>query len=117
MIKTTLFSLLITLAISLGFTQTTFGQSSGSAFVASNQQSQSLGEITINTPGEGYYLAAPGMTNDTVAIPDTAISVTINGQTVPQGTNAILQLLSGKFVMVMWPALNTIIVIDDGELG
>ena len=54
------------------------------------------------------------MSNDTAQIPDTATSVTINGQTVPQGTNAILQLTSGKFVAVLWPALNSIIIIDEG---
>ncbi len=96
--------------------QPTFAQASGSAFVALNQQSQSLGEITINTPSGDYYLAAPGNSNDTLAIADTATSVTINGQTVPQGRNAILQLVSGKFVAVLWPALNCIVVIDEDVL-
>jgi hypothetical protein len=114
--KTTLFSLVIVLALTLGFTQTTFAQSSGNAFMALNQQSQSLGEITINAPNGNYYMAVPGMSNDTLSMLDTAISVTINGQTVPQGTNAILQLVSGKFVAVLWPALNTVVIIDEGQL-
>jgi hypothetical protein len=114
MIKTTLFSLLLTLALSLGFTSNTFAQMSGSGFVVLNQQPESLGSITINTPSEDYYLTVPGMSNDTAQMSDTATSVTINGQTVPQGKNGILQLVSGQFVAVMWPALNSIIIIDEG---
>jgi hypothetical protein len=116
MMKTTLLSLLVTLALTLGFTNNTFAQTLGDPFVVLNEQSQSISSITINTPSGDYYLAAPGMSNDTAQISDTAISVTINGQTVPQGKNAILQLVNGQFVAVMWPALNSIIIIDEGGL-
>ena len=117
MTKTTLFSLLITLAVTFGFANQTFAQSSGKSFAASNQQSESLGQMTISSPSGDYYLTVPGMSNDTAQIPDTATSVTINGQMVPSGVKAIVQLQSGKFVMLLWPALNTITVIDTDVLG
>jgi hypothetical protein len=114
--KTTLFSLFITLVATLGFASNTFAQSSGNSFAIANQQSESLGEVTITAPSGDFYLSAPGNTNDTVAMADTATSVTIYGQTVPKGIMAVIQLHSGKFVAVLWPALNTIVVIDEDIL-
>lgn len=114
--KTTLLALVITLAATLGFVNSSFAQASGNTFQISNQQSQSLGEVTISTEGGNYYTTVPGNTNDTVAVADTAISITINGQTVPQGVKAIVTLTGGTQVAVMWVTPNYVVIIDEGAL-
>ena len=115
--KTALFSLLVTLALSFGFLNNTFAQSSGISFTVSNQQIAGLGSVTVSTPSGDYYLAVPGNSNDTVAISDTATSITINGQTVPQGVKAIVTLASGTQVAVLWISPCNVVVVDKGEIG
>ncbi len=115
--KKTLLTLIIAFVSVVGFTDRSLAQSSGYTFQVSNQQSESLGNITISTSAGDPYLSVPGNSNDTLPISDTANSVTINGQTVPQGVRAVLQLPSGKFVILMWTAQDAIVVIDDDILG
>ena len=84
-------------------------------FQISNQQADALGEVTISTSVGDYYLNVGSNETDFTQIGDTALSVTINGQTIPQGQKALIQLPSGEQVEVMWPAPNAIDVIDEGE--
>ncbi|GEM_PF-5020919 len=87
------------------------------SFQISNQQSDPLGQVTVSTQPQNYYVNVPGNSTDSVTIADPAISITINGQTVPVGTNAIVQLASGKMVEVMWTSTTSVTVIDQGVLG
>jgi hypothetical protein len=114
--KTTIFILAISLAATLGFANKTFAQAGGNSFQISNLQIDGLGTVTITAPSGNYYLSAPGLSSVSTPIPDTATSVTINGQTVQSGVKAIVQLTSGDFVMVLWTGTNAIAVIDEGEL-
>jgi hypothetical protein len=114
--KTTLLAVAITLTLATGFVNKTFAQSSGNLFSVSNQQSKSLGSITISASIGDDYLAVPGNSNDTVDIPDTATSIVIYGQVVPQGIQAFVTLPDGTIVAVMWVTPNSVIVVDRGEL-
>ncbi len=115
--KTTLFASFLTLATLFGFANTSFAQSSGNSFVVTNQQSESVGQITVTAPGGNYYLTLPGNASDTIALSDTAvISITINGQTVPEGMKAIVTLASGTQVGVIWITPNNVVVVDKGEI-
>jgi hypothetical protein len=116
--KTTLLALFITLVAAFGFSGHAFAQAPGGhSFVVSNMQAESLGEVTITAPSGDYYVTAPGMTNDTAAMTDSvATSVTINGQTVPQGVKAIVTMADGSLVAVLWLGQNEILVIDPDQL-
>ena len=114
--KTTLLLLAISLAATFGFANTSFAQSNGT-FTVVNQSTQNLGQVTINTPSGNYYVSAPAQSTDTVSISDTAVSVSINGQIAPIGQKAVVQVANGNFVIVMWTGSNTIVVIDENELG
>ncbi len=109
--KTTLLTLVITLAAALGFANRSAAATI--SFQISNQQAESLGQVTVSTAGGNYYVNVPGNSTDSVSISDTATSVTINGQTVPQGQKAIIQLPSGKAVEVLWTSPNSITVINE----
>ena len=115
--KTTLLILAISFAATLGFANKTFAQANGNSFQVSNQQAEGLGTVTITAPSGDYYLPVQGNSNASMPIPDTAISVTINGQVVPMGVQAIVTLASGKQVVVMPQGPNAIAVIDEGALG
>jgi hypothetical protein len=117
MMKTTLFSILVAIAMSFGFANKTFAQSSGISFTVSNQQITGLGTVTVATPSGDYYLAVLGMSSDTLATSDTATSITINGQTVPQGLKAIVTLASGTQVAVIWISPCNVVVVDEKEIG
>jgi hypothetical protein len=114
--KTTLLAVAITFSVAIGFVNETFAQSPGNLFSISNQQSKSLGSVTISAPSGDEYLAVPGNSNDTVDIPDTATSIAIYGQVVPQGIQAFVTLPDGTIVAVMWVTPNSVIVVDRGEL-
>jgi hypothetical protein len=115
--KTVFLILAISIASTFGFANTTFAQSSGNTFQVTNQSTQDLGLVTVTAPSGNYNLNVPAQSQESITIPDTAMSVTINGQTVPVGPKVVVQLQSGKFVIVMSPAPNMIVVIDQNELG
>ncbi len=85
-------------------------------FTISNQQSADAGMVTVNTPDNGYSVSAPGNSNVAVEIDYTAISVTINGYTVPQGARQVVILASGKALDVMWTSTNSIVIVDQGQI-
>ena len=116
--KTALLIFTLTLISALGFSNTGFAQSPVN-FIVSNQQSDALGTVAVNATNGTYYGTVPGNTTDTIVMsPDTlATSVTINGQTVPQGVKAIVTLATGKQVAVLWTSPNAIVTIDQEELG
>ncbi len=115
--KITIITLVIVLAVALGY-GSAFAQTSGQiAFVVSNQQAEGLGTVTVSTASNNYYLAVPGSSTDTVAIPDTATSITINGQTVPQGQQAYVTLPDQTVVAVMWETPCEAIVVDKDEIN
>ncbi len=116
--KSTLLALVVTLATTFGFEGRSFAQlSGGDSFIVSNQQSQSLGAMTITAPSDIFYATVTGMSTDTIAISDTVVlSITINNQVVPQGVKAIVTLPGDKQVAVLWPVPNEILVIDESQL-
>ncbi|MFI5201045.1 MAG: hypothetical protein ACHQNE_01490 [Candidatus Kapaibacterium sp.] len=114
--KTLVLTLALTLAVSLGFTKAGFATGS-IQFQISNQQADALGQVTVSTAGGDYYANVPGNSVVPVQIPDTAASVTINGQVVPQGQNATVTLATGKTVQVIWASANAIDIIDEGTIG
>ncbi|HEY3875801.1 MAG TPA: hypothetical protein VGM92_10010 [Candidatus Kapabacteria bacterium] len=116
--KTTLVTLILTL--SLGFASTSNAQLSGgsASFIISNQQSLALGTVTVTAPNGFYDASVPASANDTVVMTsDTvATSITINGQTVPEGIKAIVMLPGGAQIAVLWLNPLSIVVIDNSEL-
>ena len=114
--KTIALAIVIALAATLGFSNRAVADDP-ITFQVSNQQSDGLGQVTVSTQGGNYYVNVGGNETDTVGIASTATSVTINGQTVPQGVKAIIQLQSGKSVEVLWTSTNAIAVIDEGMPG
>jgi hypothetical protein len=82
-------------------------------FTVHNRQSESLGTVTVNCSGT-YYVTVAGSTNASVEIPDSAISITICGTTVPVGQRTLIHLASGKPVEVLWDGGP--IVIDPDEI-
>ena len=86
-------------------------------FQISNQQADPLGTVTVTSPGGNYYVSVAGIETDSVQITGTAISVTVNGQTIPQGQAAIIQLATGKQVEVLWTSQNAIDIINEGVPG
>jgi hypothetical protein len=111
--KTTFLTLVITLAVALGFIGTASAQTS---FTVSNQQFESLGTVTVTSPSGDYYLAVPGNSNDTVAIADTVTSITIYSQIVPQSVQAYVTLADGTVLAVMWVTPSSVIVVDRREI-
>ena len=81
-------------------------------FVVSNQQSEGLGQVTVSTDSGDNYLTVPGNSTDTVSISDTATSITICGQTVPQGQQAYVTLPNQTVVAVMWETQCEVVVVD-----
>jgi hypothetical protein len=90
--------------------------SAQTTFVVSNQQADGLGTVTVSTASGDNYLLVPGNSTDTVGISDTATSITIYGQTVPQGQQAYVTLPDQTVVAVMWETQCEVIIIDPDEL-
>jgi hypothetical protein len=113
--KLKLLTAIVAVAATLGFESMAFAQIS---FQISNQQSESLGQVTVTAASGGYYVNVDGNSTDTVNISDTVpvASVTIYGQVVPQGQNAIVTLPDQTIVAVMWQSPNAVIVLDKDEI-
>jgi hypothetical protein len=109
-------AILVAIIATLGFSEKAFSQTSGLTFQVSNKQSETLGTVTVSTTSGDYYVSAPGNSTDTVTISDTATSVTIYGQTVPQGQNADITLPDQTVVAVIWTSPCSIIVLDPDEI-
>jgi hypothetical protein len=114
--KTTLLVLVITMMAASGFENNTFAQTARGSFTVTNQQAEALGTVTITVPSGDYYLTVPGSTIDTIAIADTATSITINGQTVPRGEKALITLPDETIVAVVWGTPCNVIVFDGREI-
>jgi hypothetical protein len=116
--KTKLIALAMMLTATLGYEGKASAQASGQGltFQISNQQSESLGTVTVTSQDQGFYVAVPGTSFDSVDIDDTAISITIFGQTVPQGQQAYVTLPDGTIVAVLWETTSEVIVLDKDEI-
>ena len=90
--------------------------SAQTTFIVSNQQAKSLGQVTVSTASNHYYVTVPGSSTDTVTISDTATSITINGQAVPQGQQAYVTLPDQTVVAVMWETKCDVVVVDKDEI-
>ena len=71
-------------------------------FSSSNQSNQQL-NITLNTQSGAHIAVAlnSGQNLTTTIYGDPVVSITLNGQTDPAGTKAVMQGLNGT-VMVIW---------------
>ena len=115
--KTKLIAFAMMLTATLGYEGKASAQASqGLTFQISNQQSESLGAVTVTSQDQGFYVAVPGSSVDSVDIDDTAISITIFGQTVPQGQQAYVTLPDGTIVAVLWATTSEVIVLDKDEI-
>jgi hypothetical protein len=111
---TLLFAIVFMVAIIFGFS----GKASAQVtFVVSNQQPEGLGQVMISTDGGNNYLTVPGNTTDTVSIADTATSIMIFGQIVPQGQQAYITLPDQTVVAVMWETQCEVVVVDKDEIN
>ena len=82
------------------------------SFEIRNQQSHSCGQVTITSEeGDGYVIVDGNHTYDT-DIPSQALSITINGQTVPQGVKAYVTLPDGTTVGVIWTTPSIVAIVD-----
>jgi hypothetical protein len=111
--KITLLAIILMVAISFGYTAKASAQVT---FVVSNQQTESLGPVTVSTASGDNFLLVPGNSTDTVNISDTATSITINGQTIPQGQQAYVTLPDQTIVAVMWETQCEVVVVDKDEI-
>jgi hypothetical protein len=115
--KITIIALVVVVAIAFGYGTKAFAQASGQvAFVVSNQQTETLGQVTVSTSSGDNYLTVPGSSTDTVSISDTAISITIFGQVVPQGQQAYVTLPDQTVVAVLWETQCEVVVVDKDEI-
>jgi hypothetical protein len=97
----------------LGFAGKTFAQTGGQVtFIVSNQQSEALGSVTVSDSGGNSYVNVFGNSTDTVTISDTATSITIYSQTVPQGQGAYITLPDQTVLAVMWETPCEVVVVD-----
>jgi hypothetical protein len=103
------FAIIFMVAIIFGYSAKASAQVT---FVVSNQQSEGLGQVTVSTDSGDNYLTVPGNSTDTVSISDTATSITICGQTVPQGQQAYVTLPNQTVVAVMWETQCEVVVVD-----
>ncbi len=102
----------------LGFAGNAFAQTGGQVtFIISNQQLEGLGAVTVSDSGGNSYLNVDGNSSDTAAISDTATSITIFGQTVPQGQQAYVTLPDQTVVGVMWETPCEVVVVDKDEIN
>ena len=85
------------------------------SFEIQNQQSHSCGTITVTADeGDTYVDVTNEQTYDT-DIPSQALSITINGQRIPQGVKAYITLPDGTTVAVLWTT-PSIVAIEDTDV-
>ncbi len=115
--KTTMKTLVVLIMVvlaSMGYIGKVSAQAS---FVVSNQQAEALGAVTVSTVSGNSYLPVNGNSTDTDAISGTAISITIFGQTVPQGQQAYVTLPDQTVVVVTWQTPSEVVVVDKDEIN
>jgi hypothetical protein len=116
--KTSIITLAIIVVVAFGYGSKALAQASGQVtFVVSNQQVETLGQVTVSTASGDNYLVVPGSSTDTVSITDTATSITIFGQIVPQGQQAYITLPDQTVVAVMWETQFEVVVVDKDEIN
>jgi hypothetical protein len=116
--KTITITLIAIIMGTLGFAGNAFAQTGGQVtFIISNQQSEGLGQVTVSDSGGNSYVNVFGNSSDTATISDTATSITIFGQTVPQGQQAYVTLPDQTVVAVMWESSSEVVVVDKDEIN
>ncbi len=116
--KKTIATLVVT-AATLGFGGNAFAQAQGQGgltFQISNQQSESLGQVTVSTVSGDAYVNVPDSSVDSVIISDTATSITICGQIVLQGQTTYVALPDQTIIGVVWQNPCQVIVLDRDEI-
>ena len=82
------------------------------SFEIQNQQSHSCGEVTITSAeGDTYVNVTNEQTYDS-DIPSQCLSITINGQTIPQGVKAYVTVPDGTTVGVLWTTPSIVAIVD-----
>ena len=115
--KKILFALITTVIVLIVTFGNQWNVSAQTTFVVSNQQAEGLGQVTVTTPSGDNYLTVPGNSTDTASISGTAMSITINGQTVPQGQQALVTLPDATVVGVKWDSTSEVVVLDKDEIN
>ncbi|MDP4200291.1 MAG: hypothetical protein Q8922_10305 [Bacteroidota bacterium] len=82
-------------------------------FTVQNQQTESLGTVTVSCVDGDFYVTVAGSSSASVDIPDSATSITICGTMVPVGQKTELHLASGKLVEVLWSGAAPTIIDPD----
>lgn len=104
--------LVLTLAVVALVGSPTSAHKATISFAINNQQSESLGTVTVSTLAGDAYVNVAAEANTSVDIASTATSVTINGQQVLQSVNASVTLPSSAVVFVYWTAPGIITILD-----
>jgi hypothetical protein len=82
------------------------------SFEIRNQTAHPCGQVTITADeGDTYVTVDANHTYDT-DIPSQALSITINGQTIPQGVKAYVHLPDGTTVGVVWTTPSIVAIVD-----
>jgi hypothetical protein len=111
--KRRIITLIAVVTGTLGFAGNAFAQTGGQVtFIISNQQSEGLGSVTVSDSSGNSYVNVYGNSSDTITISDTATSITIYGQTVPQGQAAYVTLPDQTVLAVMWETPCEVVVVD-----
>jgi len=81
-------------------------------FEIRNQQSHSCGQVTITSDQGDTYMNVGGAGTYDTDIPSQALSITIAGQTIPQGVKAYVTLPDGATVGVVWTTPSIVSIVD-----
>jgi hypothetical protein len=108
-------SLTVIVMLFAAFAGSVFATPTTSTFTATNNTTANLGTVTVNcSSGHQFYVSVPGQGNYTTSIDSNPVSVTINGQSVPQGGSVRVTLSDGTSVRA---TLTGIIVVTDQQEG
>ena len=82
------------------------------SFEIRNQQSHSCGTVTITCNEGDTYVSIGGNQTVDSDIPSQCLSITINGQTIPQGVKAYVTVPDGTTVAVVWTSPSIVSIVD-----
>jgi hypothetical protein len=82
------------------------------AFEVRNEQSHSCGTVTVTCDEGDTYMNVGGEGTYDTDIPSQALSITIAGQTIPQGVKGYVTLPDNTTIGVVWTTPSIVAIVD-----